>query len=183
MRYKAPESPSEARYSAFRVLSHVSAWFFRNRFNFAGRLRLKRIVARHSRVAQIAIAVLYSFSAEAQSRHLKLCAKSMSIITTVSGYAISSRSSTGLRHKRSASLFSLCAQFKQLLSLALSAKVVSFSHSFRVREPLPPSIALASARAAARPHKIHGTRHDATGQPHILHSSLLQGKGPRSRPF
>lgn len=126
--------------------------------------------------------MLYSFSAETQSRHLKLCAKSAPIVTTVSGYAISSRSSTGLRHKRSASLFSLRAQFKQFLSLALSATVVSFSHAFRVRESLPSSIALASARAAARPHIIHGTRHDAMRQSNILHLSLLQGKGAQSRP-
>ena len=142
------------------------------RLNF----RLIRIVTRHSRVTQIAIAVLCSFSAETQSRHLKLCAKSMSIVTTVPGYAISSRSSTGLRHKSSTLLFSLRAQFKQFLSLALSATAVSFSHAFRVRESLPPSIAFASARAAARPHKIHGTRHNAMGQsiiPHFFSPSQL----------
>lgn len=141
-----------------------------------------QIVTRLSGIARIAQTLLYSFSAEIQSRHLKPCAKSMSIVTTVSGYAISSRSSTGLRHRRLASAFSLRAQFKQFLSLALSATVVSFSHAFRVRESLPPSIALASARAAARPYKLHGTRHNAMRQSNILHLSLLQGKGPQSRP-
>lgn len=95
---------------------------------------------------------------------------------------MSSWSSIGLRHKRSASLFSLRAQFKQFLSLALSATVVSFSHAFRVRESLPTSIALTSARAAVRQHKIHGTRHNAMGQSNILHLSLLQGRGPQLRP-
>ena len=130
-------------------------------------------------------AVLYSFSAEAQSRHLKLCAKSMSSVTTASGYAMSSRSSTGLRHRRLASVFSLRAQFKQFLSLALSATAVSFSHAFRVRESLPPSIALASARAAVRLHNIHGTEHNAMRQSYIFicHSFMAKGRNRGSRNF
>lgn len=132
-----------------------------------------QIVTRLSGIARIAQTLLYSFSAETQSRHLKPRAKSTPSVTTASGYAMSSRSSTGLRHKRLASVFSLREQFKQFLSLALSATVVSFSHAFRLRESLVSLIAVASARASVRPHEIHSTRHDTVGQSYIFHPSLL----------
>lgn len=165
-----------------RVLSHVSAWFFRKPFLILLKFSPQTNSSTAFPTVQSQRAALYSFSAEIQSRHLKPCAKSIPIVTTVSGYAISSRSSTGLRQQRSSSLPSLRAQFKQFLSLALSATAVSFSHAFRVREYLPPSIALAPASAAARPHNIHGTGHNAMRQSYILHLTLLHGKGPQSRP-